>query len=160
MKPMRFALDTNLLFYAFDVDAGDRHGRARTLLARAAAVGGCLTLQAANELFFALVRKGRFEASDARELVASLMGEFDVVEPTRDCTLAAMRLCTDHRLGFWDSLMLVVAAHGGCGMLLSEDLQDGRQFSREDTGSRSIVVVNPFSAANDSLLTACGLPLD
>lgn len=160
MRPMRFALDTNLLFYAFDADAGDRHGRAAAMLRSAANVGGCLTLQAANELFFALVRKGRFEPSDARELVASLMGEFDVVEPTRDCTLAAMRLCADHKIGFWDSLMLVVAAHGGCGMLLSEDLQDGRRFSHEDTGARTIVVVNPFSVANDPLLTACGLLSD
>ena len=49
----RFSLDTNILVYAVDRDAGERHDRSRTLLGRAARRDGVLTVQALAEFFHA-----------------------------------------------------------------------------------------------------------
>ena len=48
-------------------------------------------------------------------------------------------LATEHKLQFWDALILNVAADAGCSLLLSEDMQDGFAW-------RGVTVVNPFAA--------------
>ena len=61
--------------------------------------------------------------------------------------VAAADLAAVHRLRIWDSLMVAVAAEGGCRLLLSEDLQDGFSW-------RGVTVVNPFAATRHPLLDA------
>jgi predicted nucleic acid-binding protein len=49
----------------------------------------------------------------------------------------AMELVTSHRLSFWDAIMLAAAAHSGCRLLISEDMQDGFTW-------RGVTIRNPF----------------
>ena len=46
---MRLSLDTNVLVYAFDADAGERHRLAMAIVDRAAAANCVLTLQSLGE---------------------------------------------------------------------------------------------------------------
>ena len=53
----RFSLGTNILIYAVDRDAGERHVRAGELMARAAPRDCVLTVPALAEFFHATTRK-------------------------------------------------------------------------------------------------------
>ena len=59
MADKRFTLDTNILVYAVDRDAGDRHGTAIDLVDKAAEQDCILTLQALSEFFYAVTVKER-----------------------------------------------------------------------------------------------------
>ncbi len=67
------------------------------------------------------------------------MDEFELIVPNAEVFLNALDLATDHKLQFWDALIVATAASSGCSLLLSEDMQDGFAW-------RGITVVNPFSA--------------
>jgi predicted nucleic acid-binding protein len=56
---MRFTLDTNILVYAIDMQAGDRHLVALDLVRRARGRDCIVTLQALAELFRTLTGKHR-----------------------------------------------------------------------------------------------------
>jgi predicted nucleic acid-binding protein len=56
---------------------------------------------------------------------------------TRDLHRAGLALCPDHRVAFYDALIVAAAIEAGCDRLYSEDLQHGRRFG-------DCVVVNPF----------------
>lgn len=54
MSDERFTLDTNLLVYTVDCDAGERHQQAITIVDRAVEQDCVLTLQVLAELFHAV----------------------------------------------------------------------------------------------------------
>lgn len=127
--------DTNVLVYAFASD-DRRSAMAESLLA----AGGVLGVQALNELTNVLHRKlsrSWDEIDSATGILESFLG------PARPLTSAihgrAIRLARDHRLSFYDALIVAAAQDAGCTTLLSEDLQHGRRFG-------SLRVLNPFSA--------------
>lgn len=53
----------------------------------------------------------------------------------------------DHRLGWWDAVVLSAAADARCRLLLSEDLQEGFTWG-------GVTVTNPFSSSCHPLLQA------
>ena len=53
----RFSLDTNILVYAVDRDAGERHRRSRALIGQAAKRDCVLTVQSLAEFFHATTRR-------------------------------------------------------------------------------------------------------
>ena len=69
MSGRRFTLDTNLLVYAVDRDAGERHHRAIDIVDRAVDQDCVLTLQVLAEFFHAVTRKGKLPIADAAERV-------------------------------------------------------------------------------------------
>ena len=65
MSAERLSLDTNILFYTIDADAGERHERAREIVDQAA-LGDCvLTLQTLSEFFASTTRKGKLTVIQA-----------------------------------------------------------------------------------------------
>lgn len=64
-----------------------------------------------------------------------------IVAPTDEHTLtAAYDLVDAHPHQIWDAIILSAAAEAGCGLLLSEDMQDGFVH-------RGVTVANPFAEA-------------
>ena len=51
---------------------------------------------------------------------------------------AALRVKDQHRLSWYDALIVAAAMEGGCSILYSEDLQHGQQFG-------DLKVENPFA---------------
>ena len=74
----RFSLDTNILVYAVDLDAGDRHEWSRTLVGRAARCDCVLTVQALAEFFHATTRKNLLPLSRAGVIVRAWLEVFPV----------------------------------------------------------------------------------
>jgi predicted nucleic acid-binding protein len=133
----RSFLDTNVLLYSDDRDAPGKRRRALDLLAgHRLARTGVVSLQVLQEYFAAATRKLGVEAEIARRKV-ELFANYHVVVLDVDDVLAAVDLYRLHQLAFWDALIVRAARQGGCSVLLSEDLQDGRSID-------GVTVVNPF----------------
>jgi predicted nucleic acid-binding protein len=138
----RVAYDTNILVYLQGIqnhpDDAAKIEAARSLHRRLAANCVCVApQQALGELYSVLVRDTR-DRELARERLLRSLNEFDAIAPTVETFADAIDLATDHKLQFWDALIVVTAANGGCSLLLSEDMQDGFAW-------RGVTVVNPFA---------------
>ena len=133
----RTFFDTNILIYTDDKSAPAKRKTAINLVAtHREAVTGVVSLQVLQEYFVAATRKLRVDPQIARRKV-ELLSEFDVAAPEVADILAAIDLHRLHGLSFWDALIVRSAKQSGCGVILSEDMQHGRQID----GMR---IVNPF----------------
>ncbi len=128
MQGERFTLDTNILVYAVDRDAGDRHGTAIDLVDKAVQQDCILTLQALSEFFYAVTRKGKMPSIDAAEQVRDWQTLFPVVAAQPDVLSRVFSAVADDGLAFWDAMMWATAKTAGVTVLLSEDFQDGRDL--------------------------------
>jgi predicted nucleic acid-binding protein len=124
--------DTNILVYA--QQAGGKAERARALLAG----GGKLSVQVLNEFTAVSRRKQGKEWREIGEAISDLLA---LVEPplalTLDLHAAARALAEEHRLSFYDALIVVSAIEAGCNVLYSEDMQHGRTIG-------GLAIANPF----------------
>ena len=55
-----------------------------------------------------------------------------------EMTVAALKIREDHRLNFWDALIIASAASAGCKTLYTEDLNSGQTIA-------GVKVVDPFA---------------
>jgi predicted nucleic acid-binding protein len=124
--------DTNLLVYA--QQNGRKADRARALFAE----GGKLSVQVLNE-FTAVSR--RKQQKEWREITDAISDVLTLVDPplalTLDLHAAARLFAEDHRLSFYDALIVASAVEAGCETLYSEDMQHGRSIG-------GLTIVNPF----------------
>jgi predicted nucleic acid-binding protein len=133
----RSFFDTNILVYADDDDAPAKQRLARDLVYEHRRGGtGVVSLQVLQEYFVIVTRKLKLDPRIARRKV-ELLSEFDVAAPQVADILAAIDLHRLHGFSFWDALVLRSAQQAGCGVLLSEDFQDGREID-------GVHIVNPF----------------
>lgn len=121
-------LDTNVLVYAHDNSAGEKHVRAKQLLADLWASGnGCLSIQVLQEFYVDITRKVKhpLDPETARQRVENL-GAWLVHSPTAEDVVEAIRLHQASHLSFWDAMVLSSAVQLDCGTLWSEDLNAGQ----------------------------------
>ena len=133
-------VDTNVLLYAYDTSAGDRHQRARELIARLGRQRtGALSIQVLQEFYVNAVHKiaAPLAPADARLRLRAL-GRWPTHSPMLADVVAATVISEDHQLSFWDAMILRSAAELGCDTLWSEDLNDRQVI----TGVR---ITNPFA---------------
>lgn len=143
-----------MLVYAFDIDAADKHRVARALLEASPSLEVRLPLQVFGELYAVLTRRRIGTRTEAREIVEILLETCAVCASDESTFRAALALAEADGLTIWDAQIVSTSAVAGCTMLLSEDLQDGRRFALPGFGS--IQIVNPFQAANLTLLEELG----
>jgi len=132
-------VDTNVLVYAYDADAGDKHDAARARLqALWEDESGLMSTQVLQEFYVTVTRKlsRPLPRKTARGVVATYR-VWPIHRPEVDDVIAASELEEMHHLSFWDALIIVSARRSGARALLTEDLQEGRRFG-------DLVVVSPF----------------
>ena len=143
---MRFTLDTNILVYALDAGAGERHSIALDLSRRARGRDCVLTLQSLAELFRTLTGpKMRLAPAAAAGIVQQWRDVLPVVAADETCLVDAMDAVASHGWSFWDAMIWATAKRNGCRLLLSEDGQGGRTLG-------GVTIVNPFAADAGALL--------
>jgi predicted nucleic acid-binding protein len=142
---MRFTFDTNILVYAIDSQAGDRHHMALELVRRASERDCILTLQSLAELFRALTGRHRIPPVKAAEIVQGWRDAVPVFAADEMCLTDAIDAVVAHSWSFWDAMIWATAKRAGCRLLLSEDGQDGRTFG-------GVTIVNPFATPQSPLL--------
>jgi predicted nucleic acid-binding protein len=135
----RFSLDTNILIYAVDREAGRRHEQSSELIGRAARRDCVLTIQALAEFFHATTRRNLLAPRRAGAFVSDWLEVFRVASADDTALSDAMDAVQEHHLSFWDAMLWATARRMGCSAILSEDMQDGRRLG-------GVEIVNPFAA--------------
>lgn len=137
----RVFVDTNVLVYLHTDSDPAKRARADMwidFLVRRRA--GRLSTQVLQELYAVLTRKVRppLELEPARAIVRDL-GSWRPLSLEPTVLERAWNLESRYSLSWWDSLIVAAAQASRCGVLLTEDLQDGQQFG-------TVRVVDPFAA--------------
>ncbi len=136
----RVFVDTDVLIYAYDVDAGAKHTIAAGLVKDLWTTRlGILSTQVLQEFYVNVT--GKIPAPLSRAVARDIVTSYAVwqIEPIDvDRVREASELEERHRLSFRDALILVTARRGGAEKLLSEDLNPGAR-------TNGVRVVNPFS---------------
>lgn len=132
-------VDSNVLIYAHDRDAGQRRELARELLSRLwSERAGVLSVQVLQEFFVTVTRKLRAPVAraQAREVVRVYAPW--VISPTTPVTvLRATELAESSGIGFWDALIVAAAEEAEAETLYTEDLNSGQRIA-------GVRIVNPF----------------
>lgn len=134
---MRFSLDSNILVYAAADDAGEKHRRAKRIVARSAEADCVLTLQSLGEFAHVAVHKRIVDRSEVAAQVQDWLTIFITAAAGIRDVHRALEFHEIGRLSYWDALLVSTAASAGCAVLLSEDMQDGAELC-------GVKVHNPF----------------
>lgn len=126
MRDRRLSLDTNILVYAMDREAGERHDLAMEIVDRAVDTDCVLTLQSLCEFYAAVTGKEKMPRKEAESQIIDWLELFPVVSATPKSLLKALNVVKEHGLSFWDALIWAVVAEAGVTILLSEDFQHTR----------------------------------
>lgn len=133
-------VDTNVLVYAHDTEAGERHVRAAGIIADLwKARTGLLSVQVLQEFYVNVTRKipEPLPTATAREVVRNYtLWQTEWILPV-DVTRAS-EIEEQNRISFWDALIVTAAIKGGASRILSEDLNPGQIIA-------GIPVENPFA---------------
>ena len=132
-------VDTNILVYAEDRDAGRKRDVSRELVAELwESREGVLSVQVLQEFYVTVTRKlrKRMPSPRAAEIVEQYL-TWRIVDNTPSLLVQAIRLHKEARISLWDALVVQAALDAECDRLYTEDLNSGQKFS-------SLVVVNPF----------------
>ncbi|RPI88004.1 MAG: PIN domain-containing protein [Chloroflexi bacterium] len=133
-------IDTNILVYAFDRSAGQKHAVAAQLLEDLwANETGNISIQVLQEFIVIVTHKVAppLDQHTARQIIADL-AHWRVHSPNVTHIFGALDLQERYRLSFWDAMVIQSAACLGCKQLLSEDLNHGQVYG-------DVQVINPFS---------------
>jgi predicted nucleic acid-binding protein len=143
---VKVALDTNILVYAEGVSGALKGEVARGLMDRLGDEA-VVALQTLAEFFNVLTVKARIPVAEAAILVEELSSLLETVPMTVGLLSDATDLVQRHRLQIFDAIILCAAAEAGCGLLLSEDMQDGFVY-------RGVTIANPFAETLHPLLAS------
>lgn len=132
-------VDTNVLVYAHDLDAGERHDIAAGLVSalwetRTAVI----STQVLQEFYVNATRKipSPLPRAVARQVVRTYaVWQTEIIGPPE--IEAASEIEEQHQLSFWDALIVAAARKGGASRILTEDMSPGRSIS-------GVRIENPF----------------
>lgn len=128
--PVERFIDTNILLYAYDLDAPDKRDVARALLEDALRQPAryAVSVQVLQEFHVNFTRKG-----GSRETASLLIEDFSrlaVIENSLALLRLGLQLQSRWQLSLWDAMILAAAQISGARELITEDLNDGQQFDR------------------------------
>lgn len=142
---MRFALDSNILVYSFIRDDTARRSAAVSLVRQSVEADCILPVQVLGEFLNVIRRKQPDQFTDACAQAERWSSLMPVAETNAANIIGGAQLALRHRLQFWDSVLCEVARSAGAEILLSEDMQDGRDIE-------GLRVANPFLSSNAQLV--------
>jgi len=139
MRETRVFLDTNVLVYAHDITAGEKHEIARDKLIELWESGsGLLSTQVLQEFYVVVTGKipNPVSAGEAEEIISALLN-WELIINDGDSILRAIGLQKRIGYSFWDCLIIDAAIEGRADALLSEDLTHGQTI-------KGVKIINPF----------------
>lgn len=130
-------IDTNILVYAYDKDAGEKRFRAAALIEGfwQRRERPSLSIQVLQELHVNLLRKG-IEAGLSAHIVSQYLS-WRIVDNTGHLLRQAFVDQQRWKISFWDSLIIAAARRAGVSRIWSEDLNEGQDYD-------GLLVVNPL----------------
>ena len=130
-------LDTNILLYAYDLEAPAKRAVALRLVEQGWTSPGttAISVQVLQELHVNLTRRG-VPLAQATQIVRDF-AVWPVVDNDLDLLLAGLDEKARWRISLWDALILAAARLSGARELLTEDLNHSQDYG-------GVKVVNPF----------------
>jgi predicted nucleic acid-binding protein len=137
MKDIKRFIDTNILVYAHDKDAGGKHAQAKEIVLEMweQKTLPSISIQVLQEFYINLCRK-HVPLKAARELVEAYLA-WEVIENTASLLVEGIKNTERFKISFWDALIITAAQQSGAQILYSEDLNDGQKYG-------TVMVQNPF----------------
>jgi predicted nucleic acid-binding protein len=133
-------IDTNILLYAYDRDAGTKHEIARELIRRCwEDASGVISIQVLSEFFVRATRESNSFVSpdEAEAIIQNLSHSWTIVIPDVPVVLEAIRGRKAHQLSYWDAMIWATAKQAKIDTIFTEDLQHGQMIE-------GVTFVNPF----------------
>jgi predicted nucleic acid-binding protein len=131
-------VDTNILVYAHDRSAGNKHGSSIELLKRLfEKENGALSIQVLAEFYSVVTRKLGLAAEHAESAITDYAG-WSLHSTSHSDLLRAAGLQRRYGISWWDALIVNSAIQLGCSVLWSEDLRSGQRYG-------DVTVRNPFA---------------
>ncbi|NLU50194.1 MAG: PIN domain-containing protein [Syntrophomonadaceae bacterium] len=133
-------VDTNILIYAHDVTAGVKHEKARDLLKSLWETGlGCLSIQVLQEFYVTVVQKvARPLQPDMASQIICDLSQWRIHMPRVGDILEAIEIHQRNKLSFWDAMIVCSARKLDCGVIWTEDLNEGQVYE-------GVKALSPFS---------------
>ena len=133
-------VDTNILIYAHDLDAGPRHDIAASAVEKLwENENGAMSTQVLQEFYVCITKKisKPFFQARARGIIENYLSWYiEINEP--DTVLLASEIEERHLLSFWDALIIAAACRAKVDKILTEDLNHGQEIE-------GILIENPFA---------------
>jgi predicted nucleic acid-binding protein len=134
-------VDTNVLLYAISRDPAeqDKAKRANDILSEHDLA---LSVQVLQEFYVQATRASRPDAITHQQAVrlVEAFRRFPVQDITSAIMMAALNARQRFQLAYWDAAIIEASRAIGCGVVLSEDLNDGQDYA-------GVRVANPFASA-------------
>jgi predicted nucleic acid-binding protein len=138
MPQTLIAIDSNILVYAEGVNDLEREVLARACLMDLPSNSVRIPVQALGELYRVLIRKANYSAKQAGESTAQFEQFAPLLPTTVSAFKDALKIVDSHNFQIWDAIIVAVSAESDCGVLLSEDMQDGFVW-------RGVEIINPLT---------------
>jgi predicted nucleic acid-binding protein len=135
----RIFVDTNILVYAHDADAGEKHAAAARAVAELWEYrNGILSTQVLQELYVTLTRKmaSPVTGNVVRRLIRNYL-TWELVLNDGAIILHAGEIGENYQLSFWDGLIVAAAYSKNAATILTEDMNHGQVVE-------GIRIENPF----------------
>jgi predicted nucleic acid-binding protein len=132
-------LDTNILVYAHDLDAGDKHDVAAKIIYQLwESKNGVLSTQVLQEFYVTLTKKmPRPLNKVATRKILKEYFSWHVVINDPQIIFQASEIEEDYKISFWDALIVSAAYSKNVATILTEDLNHGQYIE-------GIFIQNPF----------------
>ena len=135
----RTFVDTKILVYAHDLDAGKKRGLAKQVITELwENRSGVLSTQVIQEFYVTLTRKipAPLKKSTVIRIIKSFLN-WEIVINDAPTILQACEIEETYNLSFWDALIVSAAYSRNVTTILTEDLNHGQRVE-------GILIVNPF----------------
>ncbi len=137
----KFFVDTNILIYAYDTEAENKHLRCKNIIRELwNDDNGVISTQVMQEFYVNVTRK--IPTPLSLEQTRRILAQYETWQvEVIDAPLInfASKIQERNRLSFWDSLIIATAIQGNVKILYSEDLNVGQIIE-------GIEIVNPMLA--------------
>jgi len=132
-------LDTNILVYAHDLDAGDKHDVAAKIIYQLwESKNGVLSTQVLQEFYVTLTKKMPQPLNKvATRKILKKYFSWQVVINDLQIIFQASEIEEDYKISFWDALIVSAAYSKNVATILTEDLNHGQYIE-------GIFIQNPF----------------
>jgi predicted nucleic acid-binding protein len=139
MEGAKAFVDTNILIYAYDSTAGQKHERASRIVSDLWDSGlGVLSTQVLQEFFVNVTAKipKPLDVITAKGIVNDLLA-WETMVVDGPSILKGVDIHLKYQYAFWDALIIETAISSRSQVLLSEDLCDGQII-------QGVTIKNPF----------------
>lgn len=138
----RCFIDSNILVYANDINAGDKQARAIDIITGCMRAGiGYISVQVLQEYAnVALKKLGQEPPVVLRQL--KLLEALKIIIPSPKSVRRSVEISHTYQVSFWDASIIAAAEDADCEVICTEDLNTGQYYA-------GLQVLNPLDSTFD-----------